>query len=76
MFENGIVYLVGTMALNCRFLWYAFKLQKTRDDKLAMQMFVFSIIYLMWVFALLLADHFLLGFSEYRNFSFCTDCYG
>lgn len=76
MFENGIVYLVGTMALNIRFLWYAFKLQKTRDDKLAMQMFVFSIIYLMWVFALLLVDHFLLGFAEYRNFSFCTSCYG
>ena len=75
IFENGIIYLVGTMSLNTRFLWYAFKLQKTRDDKLAMKMFIFSIIYLMWVFILLLVDHFLLSFAEYRNISFCTGCY-
>ncbi len=76
MFKNGLLYLLGTMALNIRFLWYAFKLQASRDDKLAMRMFVFSIVYLMWVFALLLADNFLLGFAGYRNLSFCTGCYG
>lgn len=59
MFENGFIYLTGAVILNLRFLWYAFKLQRTRDDKLAMRMFVFSIIYLMWLFALLLADHYL-----------------
>lgn len=59
MGNNGLLYLLGTTILNARFLWYAFRLQRERDDKLAMRMFVYSIYYLMWLFALLLLDKYL-----------------
>jgi protoheme IX farnesyltransferase len=58
---SGLVYLIAALALNARFLYYAIALK--RDDgsrpELAMRTFRYSITYLMWLFAALIADHYL-----------------
>ncbi len=56
---SGQIYLLSVLLLNARFIYFAVKLQLTRSDQLAMKMFVFSITYLMLLFAALLADHYL-----------------
>ncbi|MFT3906719.1 MAG: heme o synthase [Steroidobacteraceae bacterium] len=56
---SGLLYLVAAVALNARFLWRAVELKRTDSDQLAMQLFRFSISYLMWLFLALLADHYL-----------------
>jgi protoheme IX farnesyltransferase len=56
---SGIIYLLAASALNARFLSYALMLKITRRDDLPMRMFRFSILYLMWLFLGLLADHYL-----------------
>ena len=55
---SGFVYLVGAVLLNLRFMWFAIKLQRTESDVVAIKMFVFSITYLMLLFAFLLLDHY------------------
>ncbi|HLW24218.1 MAG TPA: heme o synthase [Steroidobacteraceae bacterium] len=58
---SGLLYLLAALALNARFLYYAIALK--RDDgsrpELAMRTFRYSITYLMWLFAALIADHYL-----------------
>lgn len=56
---SGTIYLAGGLLLNLRFLYFAIKLQISRSDKIAMQMFVYSINYLMILFAVLLIDHYI-----------------
>jgi protoheme IX farnesyltransferase len=56
---SGWIYLTAAVLLNARFIYYAIKLQVTRSDVLAMRMFVYSITYLMLLFAALLVDHYL-----------------
>jgi len=56
---SGLLYLAGVTVLNLGFLWYAFRLLRDNDERLPMQTFGYSIIYLMVLFAFLLADHFL-----------------
>ena len=56
---SGLMYLAGVTVLNAGFLWYALRLLQNNDDRLPMQTFGYSIIYLMVLFAFLLADHFL-----------------
>jgi protoheme IX farnesyltransferase len=56
---SGLLYLVVSVALGLRFLYYAFLLKKTADDVIAMKAFKFSIVYLMGIFAVLLVDHYL-----------------
>jgi protoheme IX farnesyltransferase len=56
---TGWVYLVGSLLLGGRFLWYAIAMMRSDDNKLAMQTFGFSIVYLMALFALFLFDHYL-----------------
>ncbi len=58
---SGLFYLFGTQVLNVAFLYYAFKLARTRDERVARAMFAYSITYLMVLFALLLIDHYLPG---------------
>lgn len=55
---SGLVYLVGTLALNTVFMYYAILLMRTKDDRVAMKTFSYSIIYLMTLFAVLLVDHY------------------
>ncbi len=54
----GWVYLVGALALDGVFLYYAICMQWDHDDRLAMRTFWYSIIYLMALFAILFLDHY------------------
>jgi len=56
---SGLLYLGAALVLNARFLYYALALEITRREELPMRVFRFSVTYLMWLFAALLADHYL-----------------
>jgi protoheme IX farnesyltransferase len=56
---SGLLYLAGVTVLNLGFLWYVLRLLSDNDERLPMQTFGYSIIYLMVLFVFLLADHFL-----------------
>jgi protoheme IX farnesyltransferase len=56
---SGIIYLLAALALNARFVYYALALHFRGGAKLPMQVFKFSVTYLMWLFAALLIDHYL-----------------
>lgn len=55
---SGLIYLVPALLLGGRFLWYALQLKKDSSGRLPMQMFRFSISYLMFLFVALLLDHY------------------
>jgi protoheme IX farnesyltransferase len=55
---SGLLYLVVALVLNAGFLYYAFALKLTARQGLPMRVFKFSVTYLMWLFAALLADHY------------------
>ena len=54
----GGIYLLGAFYLNARFMYYVFKLYKNYSDELSRTTFVFSIKYLMYLFAVMLVDHY------------------
>lgn len=56
---SGWVYLVSVLLLNAGFLYYAISLQITKSNTKASNTFVYSIIYLMVLFAVLLIDRYL-----------------
>ena len=56
---SGWLYLVTVSILNVIFLYYAISLQITKSNTKAMNTFVYSIIYLMVLFAVLLIDRYL-----------------
>ncbi len=60
---SGAIYLFAALLLNAVFLYYALSLKVTRDRDKAMETFVFSIIYLLLLFAALLLDRYLLLLS-------------
>jgi len=55
---SGLIYLVSALLLGGRFLYYAIKLKSDTDVELPMQVFRFSITYLMLLFGALLIDHY------------------
>lgn len=55
---SGAVYLAGVLVLNAGFLYYAVALNLRPRPELPMQTFAYSISYLLGVFILLLADHY------------------
>jgi protoheme IX farnesyltransferase len=57
---SGLIYLISAILLNIRFMYFAFRLQITADLALSIRMFVYSITYLMLLFAALLIDHYLM----------------
>lgn len=57
---SGVLYLASALILGGRFLWYAWRLYRADDNKLAMATFWFSIIYLFGLFAALMIDHYVL----------------
>jgi len=61
---SGLVYLAGVSVLNLGFLWYAWMLLQGKDDRVPMQTFSYSVIYLMLLFAFLLCDHYLVTFAS------------
>lgn len=56
---SGVFYLVGAVLLGVGFLYYAIRMQYDHADRLAMQTFSYSLIYLMLMFAFLLIDHYI-----------------
>jgi protoheme IX farnesyltransferase len=56
---SGLLYLVVALGLDAGFLYYALALKITARQELPMRVFKFSVTYLMWLFAALLADHYL-----------------
>jgi protoheme IX farnesyltransferase len=57
---SGVFYLGGALVLGAVFLYYAARLMKPPSEAFAMQVFGYSIWYLMALFAFLLIDHWLL----------------
>jgi protoheme IX farnesyltransferase len=58
---SGLIYLGGAVVLGAGFLYYAVRLLNPPDEFFAMRVFNYSIVYLMALFAFLLADHWLVG---------------
>ena len=57
---SGVFYLGGALVLGGVFLYYAIRLLNPPGELYAMKVFNYSIVYLMALFAFLLADHWLL----------------
>ena len=55
---SGLIYLITAIVLGGRFLFYAIRMRRDLDKALPMQVFRFSITYLMLLFAALLIDHY------------------
>lgn len=55
---SGLIYLLAALVLGGRFLYYAVRLMRDESTELPMQVFRFSINYLMLLFAALLVDHY------------------
>lgn len=60
---SGGFYLGGALVLNAVFLYYAVRLMRPPNEAYAMKVFNYSIIYLMALFAFLLADRWLLPYG-------------
>jgi protoheme IX farnesyltransferase len=56
---SGWLYLIGALALNALYLYYAFALLYSHNHTLPMKAFRYSITYLMGIFGFLLADRYL-----------------
>ncbi|ODU43464.1 heme o synthase [uncultured Aquimonas sp.] len=56
---SGSFYLGGALVLNAVFLYYALRLLNPPSERFAMEVFNYSILYLMALFAFLLVDHYL-----------------
>jgi len=57
------IYLVGALVLGGLFIRHALTVLRTMDNKDAMKMFWFSIVYLLLIFPLMLIDHYILPTS-------------
>lgn len=55
---SGWVYLLGVSLINIRFMYWALVLFRSTDAAVPMKMFRYSIVYIMWLFAILLVDHY------------------
>ncbi len=58
-YMSGALYFAGVLVLDGAFLYFALRLLRERDDKIAMNTFAYSIVYLMALFLLLFIDHYL-----------------
>jgi protoheme IX farnesyltransferase len=56
---SGLFYLGGALILGAGFLYYAVRLLRPPGERFAMEVFNYSIIYLMALFAFLLVDHYI-----------------
>ena len=55
---SGLIYLAGISVLNLRFMQWALRVYRGDDSQAPMAMFRFSISYIMWLFVVLLVDHY------------------
>jgi protoheme IX farnesyltransferase len=58
---SGLFYLGGALVLGAVFLYYAVRLMNPPDELFAMEVFKYSIWYLMALFAFLLIDHWVMA---------------
>ena len=56
---SGPLYLVGAIVLGAMFLWHAGKMFNDTATRQPIKTFVFSINYLMWLFGIMLIDHYI-----------------
>lgn len=56
---SGLIYLISALLLGSGFLYYAIRLKRAKDNRLAMRTFAYSLIYLGGIFSALLVDHYL-----------------
>jgi protoheme IX farnesyltransferase len=56
---SGLIYLTSALLLGAGFLYYAIRLKRAKDNKLAMRTFGYSLLYLGGIFSALLVDHYL-----------------
>lgn len=56
---SGPLYLLGAVVLGLGFLYWAVELMRNRNPRAPMETFKYSIIYLMALFVIMLADHYL-----------------
>jgi heme o synthase len=61
---SGLFYLGGALVLGGAFLYYAVRLMNPPGERFAMEVFNYSIVYLMALFAFLLLDHYLMPTPE------------
>lgn len=54
----GGIYLIGALYLNARFMIYVVKLYRNYSDELSKKTFYYSIMYLMYLFGVMLVDHY------------------
>ena len=55
---SGLLYFICAMILGARFLQWTIRLKNTQQNRVAMQTFRYSIVYLMALFVVLLIDHY------------------
>lgn len=55
---SGMIYLIGVSVLNLRFMQWAVRVYNGRDKQAPQAMFWYSIKYIMWLFVVLLLDHY------------------
>lgn len=56
---SGALYLSGALVLGGMFLWHAWKMFDDKAPRQPIKTFVFSINYLMWLFGVMLVDHYI-----------------
>jgi protoheme IX farnesyltransferase len=56
---SGVVYLAGAIVLGAMFLWHVLKMFDESATRQPIKTFVFSINYLMWLFGIMLIDHYI-----------------
>ncbi len=56
---SGLLYLGGALVLGGMFLWHAWKMFDDEATEQPIKTFVFSINYLMWLFGIMLVDHYI-----------------
>lgn len=54
----GGIYLISALYLNARFMFYVYKLYRNYSDELSRKTFFYSIKYLMYLFGVMLIDHY------------------
>jgi heme o synthase len=67
---SGLIYLGGAAVLGAGFLYYAIRLLNPPGERFAMEVFNYSIVYLMALFAFLLVDHYLAAPTPQPTVSF------
>ncbi len=54
----GGIYLLGAVYLNARFMYFVVRLYRSYSDELSKKTFYYSIMYLMYLFGVMLVDHY------------------